>query len=510
MGYTTSKALGSPAKGYAHTLENGYPSLAGIRPRGGSRRQATLENRAVRSLMAYKNGTTATMFAAAGTKIYNVTAPMSPTAPLTAVHTGLTSAEFSSLNFTGITNNFLFMVNGTDLHRTWDGTAWAVNTPAITGFSTANAIQCWRFGNRIWMVQKNSASAWYLPVDSIGGVATEFPVNFDKGGTLLFGATWSSDSGSGMGQRCVFVSSEGEAVIYQGNDPSSAATWSRVGSYEIGRPLHRNAWANIGGDLAVATVAGVVALSQVFTKDVAALSFTAITKEIVQDFKDKAQSNLTRPWSIVKWTEKGLFYIANGSPYSIGAIADVLDVTPSNWVVNSETGAWGKYIGWDIQCSLYFEGRVYFGSANGRVYAAEETGSDDGQYYTFRYAPWPDDFGTGGTFKTFKQARVTFTYSVPFNAQITVGTDYSFKWLPAPSAAPNSENVSQWDSGIKWDSGAKWDARGIRKVDARWRSIGRSGYVCSPMMQMTFANISAPDVELTVGQYTYETGDLVV
>ena len=48
---------------------------------------------------------------------------------------------------------------------------------AITGVSTKNIINVNIFKNRIWLVQKNSLSAWYLPALAIQGAAVEFPLS---------------------------------------------------------------------------------------------------------------------------------------------------------------------------------------------------------------------------------------------------------------------------------------------------------------------------------------------
>ena len=42
-----------------------------------------------------------------------------------------------------------------------------------------------------------------------------------KGGKLLFGATWSIDAGDGIDDKCVFVTDQGELLIFTGSDPST-------------------------------------------------------------------------------------------------------------------------------------------------------------------------------------------------------------------------------------------------------------------------------------------------
>ena len=61
--------------------------------------------------------------------------------------------------------------------------------------------------------------------------------------------------------RAVFVTSEGEVLVYAGTNPSSAADWALVGLYKIGRPLGRRCLSKIAGDLLIITQNGVFPMS---------------------------------------------------------------------------------------------------------------------------------------------------------------------------------------------------------------------------------------------------------
>ena len=80
----------------------------------------------------------------------------------------------------------------------------------------------------MWVIENDTLSAWYLPVDSVGGAATEYDLSgiFRLGGYLLAGGTWTMDAGEGVDDYWIAVTSEGEVVVYQGTDPSSANTWT--------------------------------------------------------------------------------------------------------------------------------------------------------------------------------------------------------------------------------------------------------------------------------------------
>jgi len=511
-GVSSARSIGAPAAGFAQLIENGFPTQTGVRPRGGSQRWATTGTRAVQSLLGYQGGSAKSLWAVANGSIYPITAPASPTVPPAASVTGLTNSFYVSCNFATAGGNFMLAVNGSDLHQIYDGAAWASNSPAITGKTSDNFNFVWSYASRLWFIQKNTLSVWYLPVDSVGGAVTEVSLKgiFQKGGNLIFGGKWSSDTGSGLNEKIVFVTSEGEVAVYTGTDPSSPSTWSRLGTYNIGKPLGRKCFAYIGGDLIVGTVDGIVTLSLAVTKDAGSLSISAVTKEVNPGWKSIAASFRTLEWSLEKWPEKNMMLAAYAGAYTlIGGTTDTINNPGNAYAANIETGAWNSsYTGWDVQCSIYFNGQLYFGSANGRVYLAEATGSDDGSPYVFKYLEWPDDFGDPGI-KQFLQCRTTFTYSQPFNAQVNISTDFVVSWSTAGAAGANSTTGGFWDLGGFWDTGGTWDTAPARTVDHVWRSVGRAGYEGAIQIQMTLNNSTAPDVEIVSNTVTYRPGTVV-
>ena len=228
----------------ASVSENFFPTLQGSRVRGGKTKVANISG-PVTSMFAYRSGTAAKLFATTGSAIFDITA-LDPNSVPTAAVSGQTSGVYASEQFSTVAGEYLYAVNGSDLAQLFDGATWLAvdgsSSPAITGIATSKFSHVWKHKNRIWFVEGGTKRAHYLPVDSVGGAITTHSLEgvFRKGGSLLFGGTWSSDSGSGMDDRCVFVSDQGEVAIYQGSDPSNASTWSLVGVYSITEPLGVN------------------------------------------------------------------------------------------------------------------------------------------------------------------------------------------------------------------------------------------------------------------------------
>ena len=75
------------------------------------------------------------------------------------------------------------------------------------------------------------------------------------GGTLVMMLTLTVD-GDGVDDFAVFVFSTGEALVYQGDDPSNALRWSSSGRFQIGEPLGIRAHCKVGGTEIILTKDG--------------------------------------------------------------------------------------------------------------------------------------------------------------------------------------------------------------------------------------------------------------
>ena len=527
-GWSSSASIAKENENQAEVMENFIPTSKGIRAKGGSQRQATTGLFAVKDLLVYHGTTSEECFAASDGNVYNNTAPVSPTTVITPAVTGQTSDEYGQVTMAIAGNQFLLAFNGTDPHLVYDGAAWAVNTPAITGVSSADINQAWVHANRIWMVEKDSQTAWYLPVDSIGGLASDFAVPFKRGGKLLAGATWSSDSGAGSDDRCVFWSDKGEVAVYGGDYPGGPVGFTLFGVYEMAEPMGRFAYDKVGGDLLFVTRNGIVPLTEVTQKDPAALTTTAITRNIEPDWKLLTEQFPDRNWRFIKWEQRNLGIIAvpsnsaqvSGSslwgstfiwgitPWGSGWTIEAPVGTPLCFVVNLQTGAWAKITGWDCRSMAVFNGEFMFGTSSGAVMFGDKGGNDAGRPYECRLAYWPSRFGYVGE-KQFLQLAGVFEHSTSFNPKFSISTNNKLTWAASPSPPPDDNTSSTWDSGT-WDN-AVFDAKGEKRVRyEKFVSLNRRGRVGAVMLQMTFNNATTPDVHFTDALVTYEEAGVVV
>jgi hypothetical protein len=88
----------------------------------------------------------------------------------------------------------------------------------------------------------------------------------------------------------VAITSEGEAVLYSGNDPSSASAWALVGVFSIGRPIGRRCIEKVGSELIVTTEDGAIPLSIFLPIDQVGARGKALSDSIQNDFLRDARA----------------------------------------------------------------------------------------------------------------------------------------------------------------------------------------------------------------------------
>lgn len=371
---------------------------------------------------------------------------------------------------------------------------------AITGVDVSDLSFVWPYKGRLWFVEKESLDAWYLAVDQITGAATKFPLGgvFLRGGSLLFGATWSLDSGEsgGLSEQCIFVSTEGEVAVYQGTDPGSASTWSKVGVYRIGRPLGHKAFTRAGADIVIATDIGLIPLSQALQRDFAALSPAAVSYPIETAWNERVALRGGRPWQCEIWPTQQMYIVA---------LPTIEGGRPEMLVANARTGAWALYTGWDGTCVEVFKERCFFGTPGGAVIEAGVTGADEGLSYTATCIPLFNDMNTPGSVKLAGQARAVLLSPFDVLEQITMQTDFEIDPPPPPDALSEPPG-SLWGSGI-WGQ-SKWGDRPAKRSHQVWRSVAGAGATMAPCVQITSGSVALPDIDLVRVDVTSQSGDL--
>lgn len=445
-------------------LENFFCEETYVSIRGGYTSHKTEMTDGVETLLVWNGPTSSKMFAANDGNIYDATTSGAIGA---AAVSSLTNDRWSYVNFTTSGGSFIVAVNGADDPLNYNGTTWAT-TPAITGVTPADLNYVISHKERLWFIEKNSMSAWYLGTQAIGGAATEYPLGsvFREGGYLLAIGTLSGDSGTGPDDYIAFLSSEGEMVVYAGTDPTSASTWSLVGRYKVGKPLGIRPIANMGGDMLILTRDGVVSGLSMMRKDRTEAEYSAVTKKINSLINADAKNfGGNFGWAIQLYT-RGRMLIVN-VPKTDGE-------EQVQYVMNVNTGAWSKFTGLNANCWAILDDRLYFGG-DGVVYKADNGTSDAGNNIRGELKGAFQYFGTRGRLKHFKMLRPIISSTGVPKFLVGIDVDYANR-TPSGVLSPPEATGMAWGS-MYWGS-MMWG--GAENIIKYWTTVFGIGMCASP------------------------------
>lgn len=373
-----------------------------------------------------------------------------------------------------------------------------ITFPAPYNLTTSDFSFVWSYKSQLFFIEKTSLRAWYLAIDSIGGQLKPLPLNgeLDKGGSLLWGQSWSlSSSGQGgLSDQVVFTTTEGQTAVYQGLSPDDA-DWSRVGVYNIGKPLGKYGFMRAGGDIVVATDVGYIALSKAVQVDYAALTPTAISYPIEVAWSD-AITRRGRDWRCAIWPEGQMAIV-------IPTVSDA--ISPVWFVANASTGAWASFTQMYATCVLAWNGRLFFGSRGGLIHEAMVGGTDDGDAFTGVYVPLFSDVGIPTSMKAARMARVETRSGSPVSEKVSCLFDFDTDIPSAPEPQPVPVG-NEWENAA-WDQ-SMWNVEQGAIVINRRHSVAGNGYRLAPCYQVTSGATVPLDVELVSLDITFETGDV--
>lgn len=474
-------------------LENFWPGTADVSVRKGAEYHATGLATKVDSLLAYSSPTQQKLFAATPTAIYDVSSAGAVGAPLKAISNG----RFCHAHFTVAGGTYLLAVNGVDDLQAYNGISWqSINSstvPAITGINTSEFDNINIFKRRVWFIQKNSMSAWYLPVNLIAGTAAEFPLGqlFKFGGHLVAMASWTIDGGDGVDDYAVFITSEGEAAVYKGSDPTSSTDFQLVGVYFIGEPVGRKCFVKYGGDVLLITQIGLFPLSKAFLSATLNRS-SAISDKIDLIFSQSASAyGGNYGWCGEVFASDNILLI--NVPVQEAYLSKQL-------VMNTITNAWALFTGWDAFCWEVWEEELYFGG-NGYVAKALIRDSDFGENISALARPAFNYFGSASG-KHFKLVRPILRTNG--DVSVNLGLDVDFEDSDILSTIDTSSPLTfEWDSAV-WDT-ALWGADFSIQKD--WRTVFvKQGFCASLRLRIAAKGVT---VSWSSTDFLYQKGGVL-
>lgn len=498
-------------------LDNWVCRPGWIEPRRGSVVHSTGLGSPVQTLMAYNGlGSVQKLFGVAGSTIYDCTSPGDPV-PTTV--NALSNSRMQYIMFSNAANlQFLIACNGIDGVQLFDGTTWTQAVITGDGIDPTQFIAVNAYQSRLWFVQNNSTDAIFLStVGGIQGAAQIFPLGqlMTKGGYLMAIGRWTIDTRQTVDEYIAFMTSRGEVIVYAGTDPTTAGTFALVGIYQIGAPIGRRCFLRISGDLQIITVDGVVGMSEMLSTDRAAANRVSLTSIIMNQMALAAQSYKNNfGWQL--------------SEYALGTLA-ILNIPiqenafQMQFVMNTITGAWSRFIGIDPDTGLQSSAfginancwevtstdDIFYGGNDGNVYQWNVGSGDGAKPIVCLVKGAYNNFGNAAQVKRFSMLQALITATG--NQIPSIGINVDFNDVSALSTEqPISSAQAKWNQ-VTWGN-FTWG--GTPQVTNNWLSVNGVGHYVSIVTQITTTQnpnnpTSVSPLQLNGWNMTAESGAFV-
>ncbi len=379
-------------------------------------------------------------------------------------------------------------------------TSPATGTPiytvlGITGINNNQFVHVNSLQERIYFVEKDSLDFWYLPVNALGGTASQFPLGSiaRSGGYLQAMGTWTLDAGYGVDDLGAFVTSMGEVIVYKGTDPSDPNAWALVGVWQMGQTFARRCFFKYAGDLLLLTQDGLVPMS-------ASLQSSRLDPRV--NLTDKIFYAVSQAADLY-YTQFG-WQINYFAPFNMLILNIPVTEGTEQFVMHSITKSWGRFT--DIQAYCWEvsgpEG-MFFGS-NGYVGKFYDGLSDAGNNIVANAQQAYSYFDSRGTLKRFTMVRpILQTDNTVPNVLCGISTDFDTVNLSNEiSFNPSLASVGIWNTST-WDN-ANWGA-GLT-VSKVWQGVTGIGYAGSVNLSVASQGV---DFHWASTDYVMERGGVL-
>lgn len=459
----------------AFQLDNWFPALTSVDTRGGSTNHVTGHPAAVESIETYTGAAGSKMLSFAGGGIYNATVAGAVGAALVS---GKTSNKVTSCMFSNAGSQFLLIYSGADAPLSYDGAALAALV--ITGLTGSQNLLFLGHGfkGRMLLAQSGMLGFYYLAVGAIQGAASYFDLSQQcvHGGSLAAITSYSQDTGSGPQDYALFVTTEGEYILYAGTDPSSAAAWALVGRYYGPPPIGKKGWFSFRSDVYFITEEGILSFTQIRRTGEEAADQRYLTSKLGRQYTDLTTYQTVHGWCGFIYPRGGALIV--NMPLTVGITGAY-----TQFVMNTTSNAWCKYLQWDALCWTMMGRRAYFGTNDGRVVLADDGITDNGaQVQAVARQAWntfDDDQGLGDADKQFHFATLAIQSDGAPAIALALNVNYEDE-QPVYVTGIVGSTEAEWDVAV-WDVDFWAGGPGTRTITV---PMGEIGYIASLWMQV--------------------------
>lgn len=492
LGWNARDSQDNMKPGFALQLDNIFPQTNYAQLRSGHIEYCDTAEGAYPVYLIEWAGDSSSLLAAVNGSIFDVS---SGTASL--LDSGYTEDDWSYVSFSTGGGQYTLAANGADTAWQFDG---ATITPlTYTGPTNPLSLVCVH-AQRPFYAEKDTLKVWYPDAGTFQGspmTAFDFGPFCIRGGTIAGIGTWTRDNGyGGADDLFVMVTTQGEILIYSGFDPNSSSTWFLVGRFMAGRPVSgKKVLSRLGPDLLLLGEDGFQPLSSYLAVGQSQASRTAISKNIGNAVSEAVASGS----ALAGW---GAMLYPAGTQIIVNV--PQTDDTIYQFVVNTITGAWCRYIGMNAASWGMMGARAYFGGLDGKVYMFDVGYSDNGSDIVGELRTAYEYIGGRGLLKRFMMARPVMQTTYPLSFAMNVETDFqTSEDLPTISS-----NITGATTGALWGTAVwgtdEWGAAlGAGSIQAQWASVTGLGYSASIHMKIATQTIG---VNVMAFDVTYERG----
>jgi hypothetical protein len=372
------------------------------------------------------------------------------------------NVDLISTHMFNAAGQFLYCVNGVNHPLHFNGTAWAlpsfygstgVTSPPPVTPSSLNFV--WNYSSRLFFLANGKAKFYYLNTLAIAGELGEFNVDLQYGGSLIAGGTWTHDAGNGMNDSLVLVSSEGEMIVYNGDDPSDFARWSLQGRFFIGKPVSNRCMVKMGGDLLILTDNGLVSCEKSINADFSQADLTNVAVNIQKKLNetiDRYKGN--NGWHSIVWSSKNMLMV--NAPRNDGLSLQ--------FAANTISWAWGRFSSVNARVFCEHDDRLFF--TKGSQLFEFEVSSDDTMIeddlsvtHTPVSASMLTAFNSFGDMNNVKAGKLAQPIaSLPDRTKLGINAAYDGVYKPTTPVYPypRKGEAGGFDIDNMWDK-ARWD-----------------------------------------------------
>lgn len=472
-GWNTRDSVDAMEATDAVAMDNWFPGLGSCSLRSGSSTYATGLGGVVRTVTEFNAKGLRKCIAGANSRLWDVSSP----GAATSLASGFTNDVWLTAQFDDASGGpRMGLVNGADAPQQYDGTTVSAMTISGTGLtpSLLNGIAIYK--NRSYFWDDRTQDFWVSATNALGGTLTKFPLGrvTNGGGNLLGMGTWSRDAGNGMLDVAVFILNSGDVLVYAGDDPTSPSAWALVGRYTVGAPVSKRAIKKVGAELLVVTKAGYVPLTSILPKGRLNEERASISDKIRGAAGTAVNSYATNfGWDIVHYPAKNWLLV------NVPVSASRFD----QHVMNTDSGAWCRFLGMPAVSWSLYKDLLYFGTPNGTILQADSGRSDVGiPINADAQCAWNYLDSRRNIKRAAAMRMLLNTSGGPLSYSTGVGFDFR-----SPIALSVTQNAVTRAISTPWDTSA-WDVSQWpteQAVSNFWTSAKGSGFALSARLAIT-------------------------